>query len=227
MLQRLNQITARWLFALLAGAIALGFWLSAPLAPAAGLAPSFLAVMIFAVASSLDMGAFRRAGREPGLWLRSFLLSYIPFPTMAWVAGQLLFPDDPLLRLGLMLLALVPTANTSTVYTALAGGDVAFALTGIALLFGSGMLDVEHFVEFASLDVIMFLIGMMIVIGYLEEKDFFARVLDRVLPSINKGAVTLMVALMGLSFISAALVDEVTSILFMAAITMRVAKHYG
>jgi len=104
---------------------------------------------------------------------------------------------------------------------------LAFALTGIALLFGSGMLDVEHFVEFASLDVIMFLIGMMIVIGYLEEKDFFARVLDRVLPSINKGAVTLMVALMGLSFVSAALVDEVTSILFMAAITMRIAKHYG
>ncbi|HEY8418782.1 MAG TPA: SLC13 family permease [Limnochordales bacterium] len=104
---------------------------------------------------------------------------------------------------------------------------LAFALTGIALLFASGMLDVEHFIEFASLDVIMFLIGMMIVIGYLEEKDFFARVLDRVLPSINKGAVTLMVALMGLSFISAALVDEVTSILFMAAITMRIAKHYG
>src|SRR5690606_39826101 len=88
-------------------------------------------------------------------------------------------------------------------------------------------LDIGHFIEFASLDVILFFIGMMIVIGYLEEKDFFARLLDRVLPSINKGAVTLMVALMGLSFLSAALVDEVTSILFMAAITMRIAKHYG
>ena len=103
---------------------------------------------------------------------------------------------------------------------------LAFALLGIALLFASGMLDIEHFVEFASLDVILFLIGMMIVIGYLEEKDFFARLLDRVLPTINKGATTLMVSLMGLSFISAALVDEVTSILFMAAITLRIAKHY-
>ncbi len=103
---------------------------------------------------------------------------------------------------------------------------LAFALSGIALLFASGMLDIEHFVEFASLDVILFLIGMMIVIGYLEEKDFFARLLDRVLPTINKGATTLMVSLMGLSFISAALVDEVTSILFMAAITLRIAKHY-
>lgn len=104
---------------------------------------------------------------------------------------------------------------------------VAFALTGIALLFASGMLDVEHFIEFASLDVILFLVGMMIVIGYLEEKDFFTRALNRVLPTISRGAVTLMVALMGLSFLSAALVDEVTSILFMAAITMRIARHYG
>src|SRR5690606_21532146 len=95
------------------------------------------------------------------------------------------------------------------------------------LLFASGMLDVEHFIEFASLDVILFLVGMMIVIGYLEEKDFFTRALNRVLPTISRGAVTLMVALMGLSFLSAALVDEVTSILFMAAITMRIARHYG
>ncbi|HLT59128.1 MAG TPA: bile acid:sodium symporter [Limnochordales bacterium] len=148
MLQRLNQITARWLFALLAGAIALGFWLSAPLAPAAGLAPSFLAVMIFAVASSLDMGAFRRAGREPGLWLRSFLLSYIAFPALAWTAGRLLFPHDPLLRLGLLLLALVPAANTASVYTALAGGDVATALTGIAL--GNLLLPALLLAFFAS-----------------------------------------------------------------------------
>ncbi|HEY8418001.1 MAG TPA: bile acid:sodium symporter [Limnochordales bacterium] len=147
MIRRLNQITARWLFVLLAGAIAAGWWHSAPLAPFAHLAPYLLAVMIFAVASSLDFGAFRRAGAEPGLWLRSFLLSYIPFPAMAWVAGRLLFPGDPLLRLGLMLLALVPTANTSTVYTALAGGDVAFALTGIAL--GNILLPVVLMVFFA------------------------------------------------------------------------------
>lgn len=103
---------------------------------------------------------------------------------------------------------------------------LAFALVGISLLLASGMLDVEHLIEFASLDVILFLVGMMIVIGYLEEKHFFADVLDRVLPYINRSARMLMVALMVFSFISAALVDEVTSILFMAAITLRIAKHY-
>lgn len=147
MISRINAITARWLFVLLAGAIASGWWQSAPLAPHAHLAPYLLAVMIFAVASSLDVAAFRRASAEPGLWLRSFLLSYLPFPAMAWAAGRLLFPDDPLLRLGLMILALVPAANTASVYTALAGGDVAFALTGIAL--GNILLPAVLMVFFA------------------------------------------------------------------------------
>ncbi|REJ34786.1 MAG: hypothetical protein DIU82_08445 [Bacillota bacterium] len=133
MLERLNRFTARWLFVLLAGSIAAGWWQSAALAPAAFVNPYLLAIMIFAVASTLDPEAFRRAGREPGLWLRSFALSYVVFPAMAWAVGQLLFPADPLVRLGLLLLALVPAANTASVYTGLARGDVAFALTGIAL----------------------------------------------------------------------------------------------
>lgn len=103
---------------------------------------------------------------------------------------------------------------------------LAFALAGISLLLGSGLLDVEHLVEFASLDVILFLVGMMIVVGYLEEQHFFAKALDKLLPYISNSARKLMVALMVLSFVSAALVDEVTSILFMAAITLRIAKHY-
>lgn len=103
---------------------------------------------------------------------------------------------------------------------------LAFALAGISLLLASGLLDIAHLVEFASLDVILFLVGMMIVIGYLEEKHFFGDALDRILPYINRSARMLMVSLMVFSFISAALVDEVTSILFMAAITLRIAKHY-
>lgn len=103
---------------------------------------------------------------------------------------------------------------------------LAFALTGIGLLMGSGLLDTAHLIEFASLDVILFLVGMMILIGYLEEKHFFNRALDKVLPYINHSATKLISSLMIFSFISAALVDEVTSILFMAAITLRICKNY-
>ena len=103
---------------------------------------------------------------------------------------------------------------------------LAFALTGIAVLLGTGLLDTAHLIEFASLDVILFLIGMMIIIGYLENNHFFEAVLDKILPYIGHSAKRLMVALMAISFVSAALVDEVTSILFMAAITLRLCRHY-
>ena len=103
---------------------------------------------------------------------------------------------------------------------------LAFALVGIALLLGSGLLDVPHLIEFASLDVILFLVGMMILVGYLEEKHFFNWALDKTLPYINHSATKLMTALMIFSFFSAAFVDEVTSILFMAAIMLRVCRHY-
>lgn len=103
---------------------------------------------------------------------------------------------------------------------------LAFALVGIGLLLGSGLLDVAHLIEFASLDVILFLVGMMILVGYLEEKHFFNWALDKVLPYINHSATKLMTALMIFSFFSAAFVDEVTSILFMAAITLRICKNY-
>src|SRR5690606_32011878 len=59
---------------------------------------------------------------------------------------------------------------------------LAFALTGIAVLLASGLLDIAHLIEFASLDVILFLIGMMIIIGYLENNHFFEAALEKILP---------------------------------------------
>src|SRR3989344_6893660 len=50
---------------------------------------------------------------------------------------------------------------------------VGFAFAGIAALFFFGVLDIAHFVEFASLDIIVFLIAMMVVIGFLEKNQFF------------------------------------------------------
>jgi len=42
-----------------------------------------------------------------------------------------------------------------------------------ALILIFDVLDVPHLVEFAQLDLVLFLIGMMTIIGYLEEKGFF------------------------------------------------------
>src|SRR3989338_1235018 len=47
---------------------------------------------------------------------------------------------------------------------------LAFASFGLAFLFAAGLLDVPHFKEFAGLDIILFLVAMMTIIGFLEER---------------------------------------------------------
>ncbi|MEM2898795.1 MAG: SLC13 family permease [Nitrososphaerota archaeon] len=101
---------------------------------------------------------------------------------------------------------------------------VAFAFIGIFVLFITGLIDIPHLVEFAGLDIVVFLIGMMIVVGFLEERHFFEYILNRLM-KVARTPMGVMVMLMGMSALSAALVDEVTSILFMTALVLRLASR--
>ncbi|MEW6046753.1 MAG: SLC13 family permease [Bacillota bacterium] len=103
---------------------------------------------------------------------------------------------------------------------------LAFALVGIAVLLAARLVDIPHLIEFASLDVILFLIGMMTLIGFLEERRFFEAIVEKSLPYVGHSAYALMLAVMIMAFFSAALVDEVTSILFMTAIVLRIARRF-
>ena len=58
---------------------------------------------------------------------------------------------------------------------------LAFALVGIAILMTLDLLTTDTLIEFAGLDIILFLISMMIVIGYLEERHFFEHLLEKIL----------------------------------------------
>ncbi len=101
-----------------------------------------------------------------------------------------------------------------------------FAFGGIALLLSTNLLDVPHVIEFAGLDIILFLVGMMTLVGYLEEKHFFEYLVASVVDRIGHHAYLLMGALMSLATLFAALVDEVTSILFMMSTMFHLTKRY-
>ncbi|MBI3307715.1 MAG: anion permease [Candidatus Omnitrophica bacterium] len=103
---------------------------------------------------------------------------------------------------------------------------VSFAFSGIAILLGANLLDIPHVIEFAGLDIILFLVGMMTVIGFLEENHFFEYVVAKVVDAIGEKPFVLMAVLMALSSLSAALVDEVTSILFMMSTMFHITKRY-
>ena len=97
---------------------------------------------------------------------------------------------------------------------------VAFAFLGVSALLAFGLVDVPHFVEFASLDIIAFLIAMMILVGYLEENKFFEYLTSKILNHTGHNGRLMLFIILIIAGVSAALVDEVTSILIMIGIVL-------
>lgn len=104
---------------------------------------------------------------------------------------------------------------------------LAFAFLALALLLASRLLDIPHFIEFAKIDIIMFLVAMMTVVGFLEERRFFEKVIEGIFARLRPNAWQFCALIMVLGAVSAALVDEVTSILFMTATTIHFVSARG
>lgn len=102
-----------------------------------------------------------------------------------------------------------------------------FAFVGLGALLAAGLLNIETLIEHAGLDIILFLIAMMTVIGYLEERRFFENLVDRIVVSVGDNPKKLVLVLMLMSAFFAALVDEVTSILFMTATVLHLTTKRG
>ena len=103
---------------------------------------------------------------------------------------------------------------------------LAFALFGVGALLTAGLLDVPHVIQFANVDIILFLIGMMIIIGFLEENQFFEHLVNRLIALVGMNGNMLIVLMLIASGVSAALVDEVTSILFMTTAMLNITSRY-
>src|SRR5438876_11298023 len=114
------------------------------------------------------------------------------------------------------------------IYGTLLFGDfrLAFAFGGIALLMGLNLITVERFTEAASLDVIIFLIGTFLVIGFLEESRFFEHVVSNVVRKVGPRPQLLLIVLMMTASISSALVGEVTAILFISGAMLHLTSKY-
>jgi Na+/H+ antiporter NhaD/arsenite permease-like protein len=114
------------------------------------------------------------------------------------------------------------------IYGTLLFGDfrLAFAFGGIALLMICNLLSVERFTQAASLDVLIFLIGTFLVIGYLEESRIFEHVVSGIVGAIGPRPQRLLLILMIIASLASALVGEVTAILFMAGAMLHLTSRY-
>lgn len=94
------------------------------------------AVSLFAYATLVtSMGAsfrqFLSVLRKPLIPLWILFLTHLFTPLIAWVVGMIVYPDDPLTRLGYLIAASVPIGVSSIVWTALTGGYMAVSLAAV------------------------------------------------------------------------------------------------
>ncbi len=131
------------------------------------------------------------------------------------------------------LLQNVQQAIAGTIFLALVIGTlmfwrfrVAIAFLGIVLLLLTGTIDLEHTIKFMSLDVILFLVGMMVIVALLRRSGFFRWLLAKGLKLSKFEPNRLMIMMMFLAAAMAAMVDEVTSILFITALVLDLCDYF-
>jgi len=99
---------------------------------------------------------------------------------------------------------------------------LAIAFLGLPVLMLTGTMEMECFKEHSSLEVILFLVGMMVVVGGLRDLGFFTWIIQGILKIKGMTGMRFVLVTVLASALSAAAVDEVTSILFMAAVVFQV-----
>jgi len=103
---------------------------------------------------------------------------------------------------------------------------VAVAFWGIAALILTKTIDITHLIQFSSLEVILFLVGMMVIVGLLREVNFFNWVLCHLVTLKRMTATKLVIIICLSSALLACLVDEVTSIIFMISLVFVLADYF-
>jgi len=104
---------------------------------------------------------------------------------------------------------------------------VAIAFVGLVLLLITQTVDLTTAIEFMNLDVILFLVGMMVIVGLLRRCGFFRWLLSHVIRLSRFEPHWLLIIILLLAAVMATLVDEVTSILFITALVLELCDHFG
>lgn len=103
---------------------------------------------------------------------------------------------------------------------------LSFAFLGTSVLLITRTIDLDNLIKFSSLEIILFLIGMMVLIGLLKEAGLFAWLVSLILRIRNLNAKKFLIAVSLISALLACAVDEVTSIIFMVAAILEICDYF-
>ncbi len=99
---------------------------------------------------------------------------------------------------------------------------LAIAFIGIAILLGGQVLTLDQMIMSAELDIILFLVGMMCLVGVLKDLGLFTWVIQLVINMKQINGLRFTIILIFMSALMACVVDEVTSIVFVLALVFQV-----
>ena len=102
------------------------------------------------------------------------------------------------------------------------GFRLAIAFLGLAVLIFSKSLDIPTFVASSSLEVILFLVGMMVIVGALRDLGFFTWIVQLIVSMPHLSGKKFIFVTAAASALLACAVDEVTSIIFIATLIFQV-----
>lgn len=102
---------------------------------------------------------------------------------------------------------------------------LAIAFLGVGVLIFTKSLDIDHFVKEASLPVILFLVGMMIIVGALRDLGFFTWIVQSIISIPNITGRKFIAVTAVASALLACAVDEVTSIIFISTLVFQVCNR--
>ncbi|MDD4953850.1 MAG: SLC13 family permease [Candidatus Omnitrophica bacterium] len=101
-----------------------------------------------------------------------------------------------------------------------------FAFIGTSVLLLCHTIDLENVIKFASLDVILFLVGMMILVALLKETGFFAWIVQLILRIRKLSARKFIIIISVVSALLSTMTSEVVSIIFMVAAVLEICDYF-
>ena len=136
---------------------------------------------------------------------------------------------DMVKRIGAKTVFEVHQATAVAVFLAIILGTLLFwnirlaiAFLGLSVLICSNSLDIATFVQSSALEVILFLVGMMIIVGALRDLGFFTWIVQLIVSMPNISGMKFIAVTAAASALLACAVDEVTSIIFIATLVFQV-----
>jgi Na+/H+ antiporter NhaD/arsenite permease-like protein len=103
---------------------------------------------------------------------------------------------------------------------------LSFAFLGAAVLLATHTIDLENLVKFSSLEIILFLVGMMVIVGLLKDAGFFAWIVSLIIRIRHLTAKKFVFSIAVISMLLSCAVDEVTSIIFIVAAVFEICDYF-